>query len=511
MCLICASCTLQSEKSIMDAAESLLNEQPDSAYSLLNSIEETSLPVGSKLQARYALLYTQAQYKSYHDPDTDSLISIATDYYEEHGNEEDKFYAYLYQGLLRYNLKQYERSAESLMRSLANSISIEDCYAKGQLFGNLSLINLTYHCSDAQQYAWKSYIEFQRGDLEEYAANALILVASCHLQFQAYDSCRITLDQAIQEAKRLSSDFVYQEAVSIKAQYALCVDSLPLAEELFLWLSASQDYDLTTRDLAGLATTYARKGEKTKALNYLSAVRKNCYDLNDSILFFCNSYWVNTYIGNSKLASSLQDTILHLEERRLSDGLRHTSIAAQKEYSEMKYNVSEFKNQRKTIVIVVAIILLFALGVQLITLYRKRQIEIKLLQQTIQKMQLEKEQHSTEYENGLRSLLCDDFVITLRDIPNRKRGLSPSELAQLSALFCKQLPHFESALRELTKLSETEWHICMLLKLDFTPGDISFLLNRTPGAISSARIRMYERVFREKGHTNDWDNFIRGL
>lgn len=71
----------QIEESLQNA-ERIMDEQPDSAILLLKSIDGGKLRNGSRQQARYALLYTKAQYKTYEDPASDSLINIAVDFYE---------------------------------------------------------------------------------------------------------------------------------------------------------------------------------------------------------------------------------------------------------------------------------------------------------------------------------------------------------------------------------------------------------------------------------------------
>lgn len=505
------SCVSAPEAVKLDEAACLMAEQPDSAYSLLRSIDSRTFRRGSENEARYALLCTQAQYKNYDDAPNDSLISIAVDYYEENGSEEDKFYAYLYQGLLRYSLGNTEAASMSLMRALATSGTVEDHYSKGQMYVNLSHINLDYHCSDARKYAWSAYSEFRDGGLDEYSANALLFVATSYLQVQNYDSCRILLEQAITEAKRLSSNFVMQEAISMKAQYALCVDSLQLAETMLQSLKEQDDYIMKTQDIASFAYVLAQEGKKDLAYGYLSAIRNSCQNVNDSIQYYCNSLWVSRSLADYQKTSLLQDTVLHLAERLLSEKFHHTAIASERDYSDWKYLVAEYNSRKKTILITAMSLLLLAVVLLFITIYRKRKLEIKYLQRTIEKLQLEKERRSKEYTDGLRMLNLDDFIVQMRDVSHRVSGLTSSDLIHLRSLFCQYLPHFEAALRELTSLNETEWNICMLLKLSFSPGDISFLLNRSPGAISSARIRMYNRVFHQKGRTNDWDDFIKSI
>ena len=70
-------------KPVTDAltrAEALMNEYPDSAWAVLNTLFSDEMGQNRTL-AHYALLYTQAQDKTYRDETNDSLISIAVDYF----------------------------------------------------------------------------------------------------------------------------------------------------------------------------------------------------------------------------------------------------------------------------------------------------------------------------------------------------------------------------------------------------------------------------------------------
>lgn len=89
------SCTDNTHEEALCQAEALMDaEQYEDAYALLDSIDGSLFHPGSHQQARYALLYTKAQFKNYIDSDNDSLITLAVDYAEAHGDKTDKFYAY---------------------------------------------------------------------------------------------------------------------------------------------------------------------------------------------------------------------------------------------------------------------------------------------------------------------------------------------------------------------------------------------------------------------------------
>ena len=79
--------------------ENLMPQHPDSALMLLEQIENKE-NLSRKDKAHYYLLLTEAQDKTFVKHETDSLITIATDYYEETDDLERKAKAWYYSCLL---------------------------------------------------------------------------------------------------------------------------------------------------------------------------------------------------------------------------------------------------------------------------------------------------------------------------------------------------------------------------------------------------------------------------
>lgn len=86
----------------LDRAELLMEEYPDSALSILDSIDVSALR-GKRLKARYALLKSMALDKNYIDTTTFDVLQPAIDYYLENGSSDEKFKTYYYQGVIHSN------------------------------------------------------------------------------------------------------------------------------------------------------------------------------------------------------------------------------------------------------------------------------------------------------------------------------------------------------------------------------------------------------------------------
>ena len=82
---------------LMNKAESIMNSDAGMADSLMNLIDPNYL-IGKERKARYALLYTESQYKNYQPFTSDSLILTAARYYSISNNIDNRFLSYYYLG-----------------------------------------------------------------------------------------------------------------------------------------------------------------------------------------------------------------------------------------------------------------------------------------------------------------------------------------------------------------------------------------------------------------------------
>ena len=112
--LVLSACTDSRKLETIRQAEMLMQEQPDSALRVLQTVDRHSLR-GETL-ACYALIYSIAQDKSGLDVTNDSLLRIAHEYYSLH--PDDFLYArsQYYMGLY-YSLVDSTKQAEDCLRT----------------------------------------------------------------------------------------------------------------------------------------------------------------------------------------------------------------------------------------------------------------------------------------------------------------------------------------------------------------------------------------------------------
>lgn len=100
----------------LDKVEEVINSQPDSALTILSSIDKYSLGDGEE-KARYALLMSMALDKNYIDTTTFDVIQPAIDYYLQRGTNDEKLRTWFYQGRIFQNQEDYDNAMQSFLKA----------------------------------------------------------------------------------------------------------------------------------------------------------------------------------------------------------------------------------------------------------------------------------------------------------------------------------------------------------------------------------------------------------
>ena len=109
----------------LDTAEGLMESRPDSALTILNSIQSSDLN-GESQKARYALLRSMALDKNFIDKTDFDVLKPAIDYYLDNGNPDEQLRTYYYQGRIYQNRNVRDSALHSFMRGLDVAEDCED-------------------------------------------------------------------------------------------------------------------------------------------------------------------------------------------------------------------------------------------------------------------------------------------------------------------------------------------------------------------------------------------------
>ncbi len=136
------SCTKSTVILTLDHAAEIMNEKPDSAKAVLDSIKRSELRTRAT-RARFALLYSQAMDKCYIDTNNDSLISVALKYYSKQGTDHEKALAFYYNGVVYRNSGNIKAEVNALLDAKKYADKTNDSYIKGLIYSELARLYKT--------------------------------------------------------------------------------------------------------------------------------------------------------------------------------------------------------------------------------------------------------------------------------------------------------------------------------------------------------------------------------
>ena len=101
---------------LLEDVDSYIEARPDSALAVLEGIDKSKL-TSKELEAKYALLLSQALDKNYIDLQSDSIIAPAVRYYENHGTPDERLLTHYYRGVIYLNDGDRESAMESYIKA----------------------------------------------------------------------------------------------------------------------------------------------------------------------------------------------------------------------------------------------------------------------------------------------------------------------------------------------------------------------------------------------------------
>ena len=381
---------------LLEDVDSYIEARPDSALAVLEGIDKSEL-TSKELEAKYALLLSQALDKNYIDLQSDSIIAPAVNYYKYHGTDDERFRTLYYAGRVYQNAGNIEAAMEKFVEAEHHISSQIDKTILARLFKAKAVAYqdiFDYRSAIAQAHKAAEYYLSARDSLRY--LSTLNSIAILYGQLDDKDAERKYLDilssnRHLMNESQLNTYYAVllnsslsdsQEVVSgILSDYLSTVTDASIIK----WLSIADAYIVLDDYLAAvnaLDNYILYGGRKDPAYNWISATLYEKLGEYDKALNFYKSYLQQTDEADLLIFES--DTKF-IEERY------------QTEIKQIKANFIS------NIITVSIIILLFIAG--MIILLIKKQ----LLQKTAENMELEIER--LKYEKMYSDALAErDFL-----------------------------------------------------------------------------------------------------
>lgn len=282
--------------SLLIEAEEYMNEKPDSALFLLESITHPE-DFFKDQYALWCLLYTQAQDKNRIEHTSDSLIQIAVRYYEKTDLDDRKMQAYYYCGAVSHDLNDALQAQEYYLKAYEIGNNLNAPSLLGRLCANLGTL-YTYQelYQPAMNFQKKATGYFlQDGDTVSLSVT-LRNIARIHV-------CENQLDSAItyySKSLLYTSDFyklnLLNELADVYGKKGDYQKGLSYAKEAYVQVNTAYDSCLVSLTLGDL---YLESGQLDSSYIYLLNSQK-CEDNHTLAGSFYSLYQLEKLRGNLK-------------------------------------------------------------------------------------------------------------------------------------------------------------------------------------------------------------------
>ena len=109
------------------------------------------------------------------------------------------------------------------------------------------------------------------------------------------------------------------------------------------------------------------------------------------------------------------------------------------------------------------------------------------------------------------AIFSSDIYLKLKRLMAEGRSLSEVDWQQLMETVDGVYTGFTEKLYSLYKMSEQDYHVCLLIKVRVSPKDIAILTAHSKESVATTRSRLYQKIFGRKGSTHEWDEFVLSL
>ena len=367
---------------VMDRVEGVMDEDAELADSLIKLIDPQFVR-GKENRARYAVLFTAAEYKNYQAIASDSLIMTAVRYYSISNNMEYRFLSNYYLGCVYLDyLGQYTdasaafANAEQLISYIGNDHWKGLLYSmQGRVFNNA---NDYYR---AEEYYSKAESCFKQAGSERHRLNAMLSIGETLINKQKFKEADSILQIVEKKAvylgdSDLQNDCLYDmlscrvylnepdSATALLNTYGLIVDesstSVGYLEMMSLYYIMIKDY-AKSESFLNQAWNCVSSDKDSVYLYYLSSMLAKNKGLTEEALDYYNKY---TLLQNKNTIEILGQPILGAQTEQYR-------IMAENE-------LLKYRHARLTLILCVVIFLLIIVIVLVTYHYKKKRMKEQL-------------------------------------------------------------------------------------------------------------------------------------
>lgn len=547
--------------SMLERAKAVMNDKPDSALAVLDSLGQHESEFGKGFRMRYRLHRLNALNK------VDTLFRSAdearelADYFDNHGTPNEQMLAYYLLGRAYYDIHEapmalscFQTASEKADTTAADCDFRQLSRVYGQMskvFYHQNLMSQSLKCDStsiifalqgcdtlsAMLSMADQILSYQRLGENEIALqlcdktsqlfkkygyiskSAIVLISSIRYLIESGDLVKAKefLSRYESESGFFNSYLEIEKGreiyYNIKGHYYLSSGLLDSAEYFFRKeLQDGKDLNNQNAGSKGLALLFQKKHMPDSAAKYALY----SYDMNDSI-------YAQMATKEVEKTRAMYD---YSRNQRIAEEAREK---AEKEQQKVRFTI---------FVLVVIIALSVVVGLRIYEVRKKERmkyeenlsslakthsevIQLRAHEQTLNKLLQEKENNAIKLQGEIESykakagsqkessetrLQKSTIYSSLCKLAAKGVELTDDQWQRVYMMVIDTLPNFYKLISEKKyELSENEFKTCILIRLHFNPKTVANMVGLSPSSITKIRINMMEKLFGEGGKSKELD------
>lgn len=550
-------------------AASIMETRPDSALDILRQIQNPE-ELSEESYATYALLLTEAEDKNHVPYTSDSLISVAANYFGATDSQLNKTKAFYYMGWVNQYLQNTSHAMEYYYKAAESCVDPDQYKLKARIYTNIgslySLQGVYYEAIQKHKEAYRS-LEMA-GDSAEMPFVLRDIARVYRLQ-NNLDSALLYYNKAILSASNI---FNHTDEVALLTEMSeLCITSGQV-DKAYVYINKAIQKQPLGGDLLPsyliLGKCYLQSEQIDSARHFLtlSSQSNNMYTRAASFHYLSKLEEKEKHLHKSILYSNqyyqCKDSIEMISD---AETIRRIQSLYNYEHTANENSLLKAEKSKKELEIYQLLFLLavmfFASMLLLLLQRNKRQQLLRKKEKQLafkdsqyrkseervaennKQIQILREQLSTnehdlnaiakelietraellEMENARiiklskeedlnkMSFTQSEIFLKLKDISNEEKGknMTQEDWITLEQELNNIYNNFSMQLKSCyDQISEAELHVCYLLKAGFSVTSIAKIVGRTKSAVSMCRKRLLKKINGCDGSIFNLDDFI---
>lgn len=368
---ILVGCTSAKVNSTLKDVESYISERPDSALTILESIDRADLK-SRRSEAHHALLHAMALDKNYIDVTDDSLASVAVRYYSKHGPKKYLARSLYYKGLSYFNNGQYDKSIIELSKAESEASISDSLYLGFIKVLQSNIYNINYSESTSINLLEEALSIYTSLHSEYYMFIAKHELAIAYTNIERYDDAEKLLKELISSDKLNTR--ILTKSLGDYA-FLLAVRSNPNFKEAVEFYEKTATVEdgryMSKQDYWVWAHALAETGDFDRSQQIVDMLSP--IDTSGTAYYW--QYEIAKIKGDKDKAFELFEEFSRKNNQEVVQILKQSISSVQRDYYQSQYEISDYKLRVRSLILYIVTlssIIVIALIVFSVIRYRHR-------------------------------------------------------------------------------------------------------------------------------------------